>query len=41
MTDGVIYLDRNTLGPLPKSATSLVQNVLEKEWGKTAHFGLE
>lgn len=33
LPDGVIYLDGNSLGPLPKGASSRIQNTVEKEWG--------
>lgn len=31
---GVIYLDGNSLGPLPKAARSRALHVLEEEWGR-------
>lgn len=31
--DGVIYLDGNSLGPLPKGAAQRAFDVIEKEWG--------
>ncbi|NOD48372.1 MULTISPECIES: kynureninase [unclassified Ruegeria] len=34
LPEGVIYLDGNSLGPLPKSATSRVQDMLTDEWGQ-------
>ncbi|WP_050602804.1 kynureninase [Ruegeria sp. 6PALISEP08] len=34
LPEGVIYLDGNSLGPLPKSATSRVQEMLTNEWGQ-------
>ncbi|MGC6527143.1 MAG: aminotransferase class V-fold PLP-dependent enzyme, partial [Paracoccaceae bacterium] len=31
---GLIYLDGNSLGPLPKAATERMETVLKEEWGK-------
>ena len=33
LPDGVIYLDGNSLGPLPKTAAARVHNMIENEWG--------
>jgi kynureninase len=33
LPDGIIYLDGNSLGPLPKSAAERAMRVIEKEWG--------
>ncbi len=33
LPDGVIYLDGNSLGPLPKGAAARAQKVIEDEWG--------
>lgn len=33
LPDGVIYLDGNSLGPLPKAVTERVIEVLQHEWG--------
>lgn len=33
LPDGVIYLDGNSLGPLPKGAAERVQQVITAEWG--------
>lgn len=34
LPDGVIYLDGNSLGMLPKSTASRIKEVVEKEWGQ-------
>ncbi len=34
LPDGMTYLDGNSLGPLPKTATSRVINTVEAEWGE-------
>jgi len=34
LPDGVIYLDGNSLGPLPKMAAARIQKVLGQEWGE-------
>ncbi len=34
MPDGVFYLDGNSLGPLPKSATQRVQEMMTAQWGE-------
>ncbi|MFW2543648.1 kynureninase [Primorskyibacter sp. 2E107] len=33
LPEGVIYLDGNSLGPLPKGASARAQKVIEEEWG--------
>ncbi|MEO9898034.1 MAG: kynureninase, partial [Paracoccaceae bacterium] len=33
LPNGVLYLDGNSLGPLPKSAPARVASVLQDEWG--------
>jgi kynureninase len=32
--DGVIYLDGNSLGPMPQAAASTLNRTIEQEWGK-------
>ncbi|MTI01813.1 kynureninase [Roseibium sp. RKSG952] len=34
LPEGVLYLDGNSLGPLPKAAGERVQNMLSAEWGQ-------
>ncbi len=34
LSDGVIYLDGNSLGPLPRATPGRVVAVIEEEWGK-------
>ncbi|MDN5795413.1 MAG: kynureninase [Intrasporangium sp.] len=34
LPDGVIYLDGNSLGPLPKQALERARQVIESEWGR-------
>lgn len=34
LPDGVIYLDGNSLGPLPKGAAAIINNTVENEWGE-------
>ena len=34
LPEGVIYLDGNSLGPLPKAASARVQKTLSDEWGE-------
>ena len=39
LPNGVIYLDGNSLGPLPKGTAARVQQVLEAEWGENLITG--
>src|SRR5580698_8665304 len=32
--DGVIYLDGNSLGPMPRAAASRLGRTIEQEWGE-------
>src|SRR3984957_7476925 len=32
--DGVIYLDGNSLGPMPRAAASILGRTIEQEWGQ-------
>ncbi|SHE52661.1 Kynureninase [Ruegeria intermedia] len=34
LPEGVLYLDGNSLGPLPKAAAAKVQKMLTEEWGR-------
>jgi len=34
LPDGIIYLDGNSLGPLPKTAVQKVSQMMESEWGE-------
>ncbi|NDH25883.1 MAG: kynureninase, partial [Rhodobacteraceae bacterium] len=34
LPEGIIYLDGNSLGPLPKTAQEKTQNVIADQWGK-------
>ena len=31
--DGLVYLDGNSLGPLPRTASARVRQVVDEEWG--------
>ncbi len=34
LPEGVLYLDGNSLGPLPKSASNRVEGMMQNEWGQ-------
>jgi len=34
LPEGLVYLDGNSLGPLPKAAAARLQQVIEEEWGE-------
>jgi kynureninase len=34
LPDGIVYLDGNSLGPLPKAATARMARVMQDEWGE-------
>ena len=35
LPEGVIYLDGNSLGPLPRATKALIDGVIEDQWGKS------
>ncbi len=35
LPDGVIYLDGNSLGPLPTEAPARIAHVMDQEWGQS------
>jgi kynureninase len=32
--DGVIYLDGNSLGPMPRAAADILKHTIEQEWSR-------
>ena len=32
--DGIIYLDGNSLGPMPRAAADVLNHTIEREWGQ-------
>ena len=34
LPEGIVYLDGNSLGPLPKTASERVRSMMEDEWGE-------
>ena len=34
LPEGVVYLDGNSLGPMPKNVSDKLENVLNDEWSK-------
>jgi kynureninase len=41
LPQGMIYLDGNSLGPLPIAAKARLSDMLTEEWGRAAYQGLE
>ncbi len=39
LPDGAVYLDGNSLGPLPKTAVARVEKTMREEWGRLAISG--
>ena len=40
LPDGIVYLDGNSLGPLPRAASARLDQTLRDEWGKMLIGGL-
>src|ERR1700724_3886922 len=34
LPEGIIYLDGNSLGPMPRAATGILNHTIEQEWGQ-------
>src|SRR5258708_12972667 len=34
LPDGIIYLDGNSLGPMPRAAAGILNRTIEQEWGQ-------
>ena len=34
LPEGIIYLDGNSLGPMPRAATGILNHTIEQEWGR-------
>jgi kynureninase len=41
LPSGIIYLDGNSLGALPRGLSARVQNLIEQEWGKTPSMSVD